>query len=148
MSRDEKKIEGEKRSRVIDLVPLYGCEDRTKKFTEVLGQRYRVLRHSSTAYPIDYATATISKVLPDGNGYGCCRCGQTIHTAFSRWVPVLDVLCPECEGLSGRFEPYCVFCGQPLVPLLPFEVRGELRVVWVCPLHHCFIVTSSIEGVE
>jgi hypothetical protein len=122
-----------------------------------LGQRYRVLQYFIDATPINFLSVYTSPVLRQEDGWRrCTRCGCELGLGKesgdelepSRWAPFIDVLCASCrKSRNGeKVRPHCCLCYQPLYPVLPFDLFGQLRIVWCCPLHHLFVV-GDLEGI-
>lgn len=146
MSRDEKVIEGKEKEAVIDLIH---DEDRGRptSIVEVLGTKYRVLEYAlEEAAPVAFLNGVTAAALRDTGGCCCHRCGHRLPMPSPLWTLMEDAVCPDCEGREN-FTYHCHFCGQPLVAFLPFEVRGQARIVACCPLHHTYTVLPSIKGV-
>lgn len=132
---------GKKRDKIIDLVPA-SEQGRPTVVTEVCGRLWRVLVHAVEAEPIEYLTCYSGAGLRNTGGHPwlCSSCGTRTEDRYSVYTPMADVLCRTCRDAGEGIPRYCCYCHQPLVPLLPIEVGGSIRLVRVCPLHHCFHV--------
>jgi hypothetical protein len=144
----DEKIE-DKEQDIIDLIDD-SCRRRKTVTIEVAGRRWRVLKHAVDACPVDYASAWTSPVSREQNGWRCFRCGAEVSKeVVSRWTPSEDCLCQRCREapVDEPFIPHCTSCHLWMLRLLPFEVGGQLRLVWCCPLHHVFVI-GGMEGVR
>lgn len=133
-----------KKDEINDLVPPDGCEGRPTVVIEVCGQSWRVLRHAVEAIPFDYMNALTSAPMRDSHlPWLCSSCGAVTEFHYSAWTSVVDILCEACRE-AGYDEPrHCTYCHQPLVPLLPLNIGGKLKMLMVCPLHHVYVVVDK-----
>lgn len=140
----------EERDEEIEEIIPYRCEAEPRVIIEVAGRKWRVTKDASETEPVSYLSAYTSTGIRsfNGNPVFCVRCGMR-GKRHSVWTPFADVLCRSCMKLGEveKYQPFCPYCGMEMDILLPFELPSlGLRFVWVCLLHHCFVIGSE-EGI-
>jgi hypothetical protein len=140
----DRKIEKEK-EKLPQIIDLAGDDVEDTEIIKVGKRLYRVAESILDASPPDYSRGLLEGLGPRY----CLSGGVTLANDNSPWAEPLDVRCIVCrDGHSRQRNPYCVYCGEPMIAVLPFEVLlHRLRFLWVCPDHHSWLVSDSIEGV-
>ena len=138
----------QRKPQIVDLAA--GVDDSDTKIVQVGKRDYRVRAEMGDATPDDFWPWRFENPL---DRRYCIICGYELGNPehLSVWTDLKDYRCvvhKEPTGDEKPTRPRCVFCGEPMEVVLPFEVPlHQLRYLWVCLERHCCLVSESRDGV-